>query len=167
MRMILASSLAALALGAATGSLSAASPAAGAGALTTTLSFDVAFSPFTLAATNNDRDPNSPFAIGDETLFHDTLLSGGKRVGDEVGSCVIVSTSPEILANCSMVIRLPHGTITGQFATSPGPAPKPLALTGGTGSYRNIGGQGTLVEFGNSTGTLTLRVLSFEARGRG
>ena len=39
--------------------------------------------------------------------------------------------------NCSMVIRLPGGTITGQFATSPGPTPKPMALTDGSGTYRN------------------------------
>lgn len=41
-----------------------------------------------------------------------------------------------------------------------------LALTGGTGIYRNIGGHGTLVEFGNGKGRLTLHVLSLVARGR-
>src|SRR5437773_2048177 len=102
-----------------------------------TLTFDVVFSPFTPIAANNDRDPNSPFALGDEIVFHDQLFSNGKRVGDDLGSCVIVSPAPELLNNCTMVIRLPGGDITAQFATSPGPAPKPLALTGGTGTYRN------------------------------
>jgi len=50
----------------------------------------------------------------------------------------------------------------------PGPAPKDLALTGGTGAYRNVGGQGTLVEFGeDNKGSLTLNVLSLVARGGG
>jgi hypothetical protein len=132
-----------------------------------TLTFDVVFSPFTLAATNNVRVPNSPFALGDEVVFHDQLFANGKQVGDDLGSCVVVALTPELLNNCTMVIRLPGGDITAQFATSPGPAPKPLALTGGTGSYRNAGGEGTLVEFGPDTGTLTLHVLSFAPRGEG
>ena len=132
-----------------------------------TLTFDVVFSPFTAVATNNVRDPNSPIALGDEVVFHDQLFANGKHVGDDLGSCVIVSPAPELLNKCTMVIRLPGGDITGQFATSPGPAPKPLALTGGTGSYRNAGGEGTLVEFGSNTGTLTLHVLSFAPRGKG
>jgi hypothetical protein len=69
------------------------------------------------------------------------------------------------LNNCSAVFRLPGGDITSQFSTSPNPAPKPLALTGGTGIYRNIGGDGTLVEFGSVHGKLTLHVLSLVARG--
>ena len=133
----------------------------------TTLTFDVVFSPFTPVAANNVRDPNSPFALGDEIVFHDQLFAGGKRVGDDLGSCVIVSPAPELLNSCTMVIRLTGGDITAQFATSPGPAPKPLALTGGTGTYRNVGGEGTLVEFGNDKGTLTLHLLSFAPRGKG
>jgi hypothetical protein len=132
-----------------------------------TLAFDVAFSPFTLAATNNVRDPNSPFAVGDVIAFHDQLSSNGKRVGDDLGSCVIVEVTPDVLGNCTLVIRLPDGNIAAQFATVPGPAPKEMALTGGTGAYRNAGGEGTLVEFGASTGTLTLHVLSLAGSGRG
>ncbi len=133
----------------------------------TTLHFDVRFSPQALIAANNERDPNSPLALGDENVFHDLLFMDGEQVGDEVGSCVIVALTPDILANCSLVVRLADGDITGQFATSPGPDPKPIALTGGTGAYRDIGGEGTLVEFGDETGTLTLEVLFFDARNEG
>ena len=131
------------------------------------LHFDVAFSPLSLIAANNERVPGSQLALGDEITFHDQLSVKGKRVGDEVGSCALSELSPIPLANCSVVFRVPGGTITGQFATSPGPAPKPIAITGGTGTYRNVGGEGTLVEFANQTGTLTLRVLTFATRGRG
>jgi hypothetical protein len=133
-----------------------------------TLTFDVVFSPFSPIAANNVRDPNSDFALGDELVFHDQLLAKGKQVGDDLGSCVIASiTASELLANCTLVIRLPGGNLTGQFVAIAGPAPRELALTGGTGSYRNAGGEGTLVEFGNGKGRMTLHVLSFAPRGRG
>ena len=132
-----------------------------------TLTFDVVFSPFTPIAANNVRDPNSPFALGDEIVFHDQLFTGGKRVGDDLGSCVIAAVTPELLANCTLVIRLPGGNLTGQFVAIPGPTPREVALTGGTGSYRNAGGEGTLVEFGNGKGRMTLHVLSFAPRGQG
>jgi hypothetical protein len=141
--------------------ISVASQAAGSSATRSrTLVFDVVFSPFTIIAANNVRPPHSPIALGDEDIFHDQLFSRGQHVGDDAGSCVIVSLTPSILANCTAVFRVPGGNITGQFATGPGSAPKPLALTGGTGIYRSIGGEGTLVEFGNGKGRLTLHVLS-------
>lgn len=131
----------------------------------TTLTFEVVFSPFSLVPANPVRNPNSPFALGDELTFHDTLLSSGKQVGDELGSCVIVELSPP-QANCTDVIRLAGGNIAAQFANAPPPR-KDLALTGGTGIYRNVGGEGSLVEFGNGTGALTLNVLSFPQKGGG
>jgi hypothetical protein len=132
-----------------------------------TLTFHVVFSPFAPIAANNERDPNSPFALGDELVFHDQLYANGKRVGDDLGSCVITSLAPQLLANCSLVIRLPDGNLTGQFVAIQGPEPREIALTGGTGTYRSAGGEGTLVEFGNGTGRMTLQVLSLVARGKG
>jgi hypothetical protein len=168
-KIALASAAAALVLGlAGVVAIAAASQAAEPStAKSKTLTFDVVFSPFTPIAANNERVPNSPFALGDEVVFHDQLFSNGQQVGDDLGSCVIVALTPELLNNCTMVIRLSGGTITAQFATSPGPAPKPLALTGGTGTYRNVGGEGTLVEFGAVNGSLRLHVLSFAPRGKG
>jgi len=76
-------------------------------------------------------------------------------------------TCPRLAANCSLVIRLPDGNLTGQFVAVQGPAPREIALTGGTGRYRAAGGEGTLVEFGNGRGRMTLQVLSLVARGAG
>ena len=39
-----------------------------------------------------------------------------------------------------------------------------LLITGGTGSYRSAGGEGTLVQFGDGTGRLTLDLLRFVTR---
>ena len=74
---------------------------------------------------------------------------------------VIVTVPPAaVLANCTAVFRVPGGNITAQFVAIQGPTPKALALSGGTGNYRNIGGDGTLVEFGTGKGKLTLHVQS-------
>ena len=169
-RIPLAGKAAAVVLGlAGVASISAAALAAGpSAAKSKTLTFTVVFSPFSPVAANNVRNPSSPFALGDELTFHDQLFSRSQHAGDEVGSCVIVSIPPDpTLANCSLVARLPGGNITAQFPAIAGPAPKDLALTGGTGSYRSIGGDGTLVEFGNGKGRLTLHVLSLVPHGRG
>jgi hypothetical protein len=166
-RVALIGSVSALALGLAGVLSSSAASQAAEPTAAKTLSFDVVFSPFTLIAANNERDPNSPIALGDEIVFRDQLFSKGRQVGDDAGSCVVAAVTPEIVANCTAVFRVPGGTITSQFVSMPGPAPKDLALTGGTGAYRSIGGDGTLVEFGDGTGTLTLRVLSLVARGGG
>jgi hypothetical protein len=140
------------------------SQAAEAAAKPRTLTFDVVFSPFELVAANNQRDPASPIALGDEIVFHDQLSSKGRQVGDEVGSCVVAAVDPEILANCSGVIRLRGGNIAFQFPNVPGPDPKALALTGGTGSFGTAGGEGTLVEFGNGKGRLTLHLVRLAGR---
>jgi hypothetical protein len=163
----LAGAAAALVLGVA-GALAipAASGAAGPSpAKSTTLVFQVVFSPFELAQTNNVRNPNSPFSLGDELLFHDQLFSGGQQVGDEGGSCVIIDVT-QGLANCTEVVRLPGGTIALQFLNAPPPT-KQLAITGGTGIYDAVGGEATLVEFNSVHGKLTLHVLSLVARGGG
>ena len=165
-KVLTAAVIAVLAIVAGTVSAAAASPAAGpSAAKSTTLVFDVVFSPTEFVQANNVRNPESPFALGDELVFHDQLFSGGQHAGDEAGSCVIVDVSP-LLANCTEGIRLQHGTITAQFLNAPPPT-KQIAVTGGTGTYKNVGGDGTLVEFGNGKGSLTLHVLSLVPRGGG
>ena len=141
-------------------SLTPAAPAAGpdTGA-SRTLSLDVQFSPFSLIHVNPPPRPKAGFGLGDELTFHDLLFADGKQVGDDAGACVIVDVE-QALANCTEVIRLSDGTITAQFLNGP-PAEKQLAVTGGTGAYRAAGGEGTLLEFGDGTGSLTLRLLAF------
>jgi hypothetical protein len=88
--------------------------------------------------TDNSRSPE----LGDEIVFHDQLFASGQKIGDEGGSCVIIDVS-QLLANSTEVIRLQHGTITAQFLNALPPT-KQLAVTGGTGAYRNVGGDGAL-----------------------
>src|SRR2546423_1460586 len=141
------------------GSLAAAPDrAAGGAAAARTLRFEVRVSPFSLIPVNPERDPTHPFELGDELTFHDLLFADGRQVGDDGGSCVIVDVA-QALASCTEVIRLPGGTIAAQFLNAP-PPQKQLAITGGTGAYRAAGGEGTLVEFGPETGSLTLQLLA-------
>ena len=96
---------------------------------------------------------------GDEFILHDLVFTpdGRTQVGHDGGSCVIfdVAASEE---NCTLTYSLPGGEITTQFLNSP-PAAKPFAVTGGTGSYRNVRGQGELVELGNETATLSFDLI--------
>jgi hypothetical protein len=62
------------------------------------LTFEMVFRPFSPIAANNQRDPHSPFALGDELVFHDQLFSHRRRVGDDVGSCVIATITASELA---------------------------------------------------------------------
>ena len=138
------------------GSADAAGPAQAqdaSGGWATTLRFDVKFSPFHLT----DIGPRG-LTAGDLIDFHDVLLRNGRKVGDEVGSCVVVESSG--LANCTGVVRLGGDTITYAFVNAPPPT-KVLAVTGGSGRFRTAHGDGVLVENGDAanTGTLTLRLV--------
>ena len=117
-----------------------------------TLHFDVQFSPFFVVDVG---EPN--LSLGDYTVFHDRLFSGGKRVGDEGGTCPIVDVSQGLI-HCTGTIRLSGGQITFQGLTTTAPT-KHVAITGGTGRYQDVSGQATLVEFGNGRGSLTVRLL--------
>lgn len=118
-------------------------------------SYDVTFSPFFLADTG-EAGPSK----GDSIIFDDVLLQNGKKVGQQVGSCMITSVSATgLLASCSLVIRLPGGEIALQGLISTDPT-KRLIVTGGTGVYVNARGSATVVEFGkNEAGRLTLSLL--------
>lgn len=96
---------------------------------------------------------------GDEMILHDLVFTpdGHTQVGYDGGSCVFFDvTKPE--ENCTVTFSLPGGTITTQFLNSPPPA-KTLAVTGGTGTYRNARGQGKLVESGHGTATLSFDLI--------
>ena len=167
-KVLLAGAAAAVVLGLAGGvSLAAASQAAAPSPVKSqTLVFNVVFSPVAPIQANNVRNPKSPVALGDEIVSHDQLYSHGQHVGDEAVSFVVVSVPPDVvLATASGVVRLSGGTIAYQSTATLGPTPKQLAVTGGTGIYRNVGGDGTLVEFGPVHGKLTLHLLSLVARG--
>ncbi len=133
------------------GSVASASSGDPAGDGQSTVMFDVVFSPF------NYTDLGEPGpSAADLIVFHDTLLQDGREVGHEVGSCVVVDADG--LASCTAVLTVDgQGTIAYALENAPPPR-KVLAITGGSGDYRTARGDGVLVEHGDGTGTLTLRI---------
>jgi hypothetical protein len=96
---------------------------------------------------------------GDEFIFHDLVFTpdGRTQVGYDGGSCVLFDVAkPE--ENCTLTYSLPGGELTTQVLNSPPPT-KIFAVTGGTGTYRNVRGQGKLVESGHETATLTFDLI--------
>ena len=117
-----------------------------------TLRFDVQFSPFHLVDVGGDGEPS----LGDYVVFHDLLLTNGKQVGDEGGTCPLVDVEQGLI-HCTGTIRLPGGQLTFQGLTTTDPT-KQIAITGGTGRYQGAGCEATLVENPDQTGTLTIRL---------
>ncbi|SFO26270.1 hypothetical protein SAMN05660359_02341 [Geodermatophilus obscurus] len=116
-----------------------------------TLTFHVVTSPFSYT----DLGAPGPSAA-DVIVFNDVLEQDGRHVGHEVGSCVVVD--PSGLSNCTAVVTLDgQGTIAYAFENAP-PPEKTVAITGGSGDFRTVRGDGTFLESGEGTGTLTLRL---------
>jgi hypothetical protein len=130
------------------------SPATGSSSgQTKTLRYDITF----VRDSQIDLGARGP-SVGDERTFYDVLLDkSGKRVGYEGGVCSVESMKPPVFS-CSITFSLPGGQIAAQLLTTPGPAPKPFAVTGGSGDYRNARGEGTLVEYGKRKGSVTFRL---------
>jgi len=117
-----------------------------------TMTFHVVFAPF------NYTDLGAPGpSAADIIVFHDQLSQNGTAVGDEIGSCVLVDETG--LSNCTGVMQLEdRGTIAFAFVNLP-PPHKVFALTGGSGEFRTVRGDGTLDENGDGTATLVLHLI--------
>jgi hypothetical protein len=97
-------------------------------------------------------------SAGDQRTFYDVLVNRkGRRVGYSGGSCAVESMQPPVFS-CTVTFSLPGGQLATQLLTTPGPAPKALAVTGGTGAFRYARGEGRLVEHGKRTGSVTFHL---------
>jgi hypothetical protein len=96
------------------------------------------------------------FSLGDRVVFSDDLFTakGGAQVGTDGGQCTVVRVTDAAAGSgvlqCLVTFSLPGGQITTQALntlTNGGFAGAQTgAITGGTGKYRDAGGQFT-VEF--------------------
>ena len=122
----------------------------------TTLDFAVQFRPLM----ENYVDLGATwFSVGDLLVFQDTLLDQkGATVGTQGGACTITAVLPDgFQTHCVGTASLPDGQISFQGLTSNAPV-KPLAVTGGTGTYQAATGDLILTENGDDTGTLRIRL---------
>ena len=115
------------------------------------LQFDVRFRDTILAA------GDSGLAVGDRFILSDRLLQDEAEVGHNAGVCTITDAEAAE-ALCEVTWVLPDGTIATQFQNTP-PPEKEFAVVGGTGRYEGARGSGTLIEFGDETGTVTFRLI--------
>ena len=94
--------------------------------------------------------------LGDQFVFSDNLFAGGTKVGIDGGACtaVRVQHAPAVF-QCQVTARLHDGDLTAQgFATQQ--ATNTYAITGGTGRWRNAGGQAVVVSVSETVSKITI-----------
>jgi hypothetical protein len=110
-------------------------------------------------------DPD--FSQGDQFAFTNDLYRGGKKVGEDGGWCTVVRLTAEGAATfkCVGSNQLRGGQITVQGLVTYGPDeeikrdPYFFAITGGTGKYKDAGGQVKIEEVGGGELHLTFRIV--------
>lgn len=129
----------------------------------TTKATKLTFTAKTIQSTSLDHHPQG-FTQGDELIFADQLLMGGTAVGLGGVTCTVVhavgsAPGPESHMQCVATFDLPKGQITAQGMFALAPLQRaPFAITGGTGAYRDAGGQGTVTETGPDTARIVLHI---------
>jgi hypothetical protein len=102
------------------------------------------------------------FSIGDRFVFSDNLFRRGNRVGTDHGDCVTTRIQgPGSAFQCTATAVLRGGQITAQGAVmfrEDSSSRFTLAITGGTGRFRDAGGEVVVHETGNTTTVLTFKL---------
>lgn len=97
-------------------------------------------------------------SAGDQYIFSDTL--SGDAAGEDGGSCEIVGVEGgKITTNCVLSLRLPRGALTAQSLWVHGTSTLTMAITGGTGAYRNARGELVATDIGTPREAYRLRIL--------
>ncbi|WP_225732085.1 MULTISPECIES: hypothetical protein [unclassified Nocardia] len=87
--------------------------------------------------------PPAGTSLGDLYVYSGWLLKDGQRVGQGGGSCQFIQVDgTKITTQCLLTARLERGSLTMQSLWVTGESPLDMAITGGTGAYRDA--QGTV-----------------------
>ncbi|TYB41075.1 allene oxide cyclase barrel-like domain-containing protein [Actinomadura chibensis] len=98
-------------------------------------------------------------SVGDRYVFSDTL--SGDADGEDGGSCEIVRVDgAKITTSCVISLRLPRGALTVQALWVRGTGPLTMAVTGGTGDYRDARGELVATDIQTPHEAYRLRVLA-------
>lgn len=98
-------------------------------------------------------------SVGDTYAFSDTLT--GDATGEDGGTCEVVRVEGEkITTNCVISLLLPKGTITVQSLWVRGASPLIMAVTGGTGAYRNARGDMVVTDIQTPQEAYRIRLIS-------
>jgi hypothetical protein len=87
--------------------------------------------------------PPAGTSVGDLYVYSGWLRKDGRRVGQGGGSCQIIQVdNAKITTQCLLTAKLEQGSLTMQSLWVTGESPLDMAITGGTGAYRDA--QGTV-----------------------
>jgi hypothetical protein len=111
--------------------------------------------------------PGPALGQGDQIISDDKVFKNGKEIGTDGVVCTVVNSTPDALT-CQwvMTLSLPDGQLALQgIADGPtGPPTEPLqytlAVTGGTGKYRGVGGSADIVDNPGGAEQVTLRLVN-------
>ena len=98
---------------------------------------------------NVDADPPGT-SLGDQTVSRNVLRRGGRQVGSLVSACTFTGVDPKPVLLCDAVAQIDSSQlalmvrIPPRFLQDPQGESFRLAITGGTGRYRNARGYGQL-----------------------
>ena len=104
-------------------------------------------------------------SLGDQFIFSGDLFKHGKKVGIDGGVCTIVRLEPMVsaTAQCVATAELPKGQITVQglltFTEETEGEPSFLAITGGTGKYREAQGELKVDQDSETEAQLTFKII--------
>ena len=80
-------------------------------------------------------------SVGDMDVYSGNAVKDGREVGRGGGSCQVTHIDGEtVTMQCLITMELEHGSVTMQALWTRGASPLDMAITGGTGAYRNARG---------------------------
>jgi hypothetical protein len=101
------------------------------------------------------------FSQGDEFVFHDVLRQGDRRIGHDGGVCTVTDAARGEF-QCVVTFVLGGGQVTSQgllVIPQTGVFQADFAVTGGTGSFRNVGGDGEVDQMTETAARITLNLI--------
>lgn len=80
-------------------------------------------------------------SLGDMDVYSGNAIQDGRQVGQGGGSCQTLHVDGDrVLMQCVITMELERGSVTMQSTWTRGASPLDMAITGGTGEYRNARG---------------------------
>ncbi|WP_280358497.1 allene oxide cyclase barrel-like domain-containing protein [Nocardia otitidiscaviarum] len=80
-------------------------------------------------------------SLGDMDVYSGNAIQDGRTVGQGGGSCQTLHIEGDrVLMQCVITMELERGSVTMQSTWTRGASPLDMAITGGTGEYRNARG---------------------------
>ncbi|MEU2390456.1 hypothetical protein [Streptomyces sp. NPDC007369] len=106
-----------------------------------------------------DAAPEGP-SLGDQDVYSGTALKDGRKIGSGGGSCQVIHVEgTDVTTQCVLTIELERGSVTLQALWTKGPEPLDMAVTGGTGAYRNARGTARFWDINTATERVRAEIL--------